>query len=108
DGRPNYRDKDSDGDWLGDSDERDTDNDGDRIPNYLDDDSDGDGIPDAWEGKDKCRECTNSNDDNDNGWDDRGEYKVVIDSDKDGSPDFLDLDSDNDCIRDGVEGGADW
>ncbi|MCZ2472229.1 T9SS type B sorting domain-containing protein [Aquirufa ecclesiirivi] len=108
DGRPNYRDKDSDGDWLGDSDERDTDNDGDRIPNYLDDDSDGDGIPDAWEGKDKCRECDNSNDDNDNGWDDRGEYKAVIDSDKDGSPDFLDLDSDNDCIRDGVEGGADW
>ncbi|WP_459471052.1 invasin domain 3-containing protein [Aquirufa beregesia] len=108
DGRPNYRDKDSDGDWLGDSDERDTDNDGDRIANYLDDDSDGDGIPDAWEGKDKCRECTNTNDDNDNGWDDRGEYKAVIDSDKDGSPDFLDLDSDNDCIRDGVEGGADW
>ncbi|CAM3893039.1 invasin domain 3-containing protein [Aquirufa aurantiipilula] len=108
DGRPNYRDKDSDGDWLGDSDERDTDNDGDRIPNYLDDDSDGDGIPDAWEGKDKCRDCDNSNDGNDNGWDDRGEYKAVMDSDKDGSPDFLDLDSDNDCIRDGVEGGADW
>ncbi|MHA8102171.1 invasin domain 3-containing protein [Aquirufa nivalisilvae] len=108
DGKPNYRDKDSDGDWLGDSDERDTDNDGDRIPNYLDADSDGDGIPDAWEGKDKCRECDNSNDDNDNGWDDRGEYKAVIDSDKDGSPDFLDLDSDNDCIPDGVEGGADW
>ncbi|MHA8052659.1 invasin domain 3-containing protein [Aquirufa sp. OSTEICH-129A] len=108
DGRPNYRDKDADGDWLGDSDERDTDNDGDRIPNYLDDDSDGDGIPDAWEGKDKCRECDNLNDGNENGWDDRGEYKAVIDSDKDGSPDFLDLDSDNDCIRDGVEGGADW
>ncbi|WP_269025858.1 invasin domain 3-containing protein [Aquirufa nivalisilvae] len=108
DGKPNYRDKDSDGDWLGDSDERDTDNDGDGIPNYLDADSDGDGIPDAWEGKDKCRECDNSNDDNDNGWDDRGEYKAVTDSDKDGSPDFLDLDSDNDCIRDGVEGGADW
>ncbi|AWL09160.1 Non-specific serine/threonine protein kinase [Aquirufa nivalisilvae] len=108
DGKPNYRDKDSDGDWLGDSDERDTDNDGDRIPNYLDADSDGDGIPDAWEGKDKCRECDNSNDDNDNGWDDRGEYKAVIDTDKDGSPDFLDLDSDNDCIPDGVEGGADW
>ncbi|WP_205749457.1 invasin domain 3-containing protein [Aquirufa rosea] len=108
DGYPNYRDKDSDGDWLGDSDERDTDNDGDRIPNYLDDDSDNDGIPDAWEGKDKCRECNTLDDGNNNGWDDRGEYKAVIDTDKDGSPDFLDLDSDNDCIPDGVEGGADW
>ncbi|MHA8104917.1 invasin domain 3-containing protein [Aquirufa nivalisilvae] len=107
DGKPNYRDKDSDGDWLGDSDERSQDNDGDGVPNYLDLDSDGDGIPDAWEGKNKCATCDNRNDDNDDGWDDRGQYKAVIDTDKDGSPDFLDLDSDNDCIPDRIELGGD-
>ncbi len=107
DGRPNYRDLDSDGDWLGDSDERDGDNDGDKIPNYLDLDSDGDTIPDAWEGKNKCATCTNLNDGNGDGWDDRGQYVAVIDTDKDGSPDFLDLDSDNDCIPDRVELGGD-
>ncbi|WP_205749524.1 hypothetical protein, partial [Aquirufa rosea] len=84
-------------DWLGDSDERDGDNDGDGIPNYLDLDSDGDTIPDAWEGKNKCATCNNLNDGNGDGWDDRGQYAPVIDTDKDGTPDFLDLDSDNDC-----------
>ncbi|MDF5690152.1 invasin domain 3-containing protein [Aquirufa aurantiipilula] len=107
DGKPNYRDKDSDGDWLGDTDERDQDNDRDGIPNYLDLDSDGDTIPDAWEGKNKCATCDNKNDDNDDGWDDRGQYKALIDTDKDGSPDFFDLDSDNDCIPDRIELGAD-
>ncbi|MFY9158217.1 putative Ig domain-containing protein [Aquirufa ecclesiirivi] len=107
DGRPNYRDLDSDGDWLGDSDERDSDNDGDGIPNYLDLDSDGDTIPDAWEGKNKCATCTTLNDGNGDGWDDRGQYVAVIDTDKDGTADFLDLDSDNDCIPDRVELGGD-
>ncbi|MDF5691499.1 putative Ig domain-containing protein [Aquirufa aurantiipilula] len=107
DGIPNYRDLDSDGDWLGDSDERDSDNDGDGIPNYLDLDSDGDTIPDAWEGKNKCATCTNLNDGNGDGWDDRGQYVPVIDTDKDGTSDFLDLDSDNDCIPDRVELGDD-
>ncbi|WP_269013455.1 putative Ig domain-containing protein [Aquirufa nivalisilvae] len=107
DGIPNYRDLDSDGDWLGDSDERDGDNDRDGIPNYLDLDSDGDTIPDAWEGKNKCATCNNLNDGNGDGWDDRGQYVPVIDTDKDGTPDFLDLDSDNDCIPDRVELGGD-
>ncbi|MHA8055590.1 putative Ig domain-containing protein [Aquirufa nivalisilvae] len=107
DGIPNYRDLDSDGDWLGDSDERDGDNDSDGIPNYLDLDSDGDTIPDAWEGKNKCATCNNLNDGNGDGWDDRGQYVPVIDTDKDGTPDFLDLDSDNDCIPDRVELGGD-
>ncbi|MHA8071868.1 invasin domain 3-containing protein [Aquirufa ecclesiirivi] len=107
DGKPNYRDKDSDGDWLGDTDERNLDNDNDGTPNYLDLDSDADGIPDAWEGKNKCATCDNRNDDNDDGWDDRGQYKALIDTDKDGSPDFFDLDSDNDCIPDRIELGGD-
>ncbi|MHA8099959.1 gliding motility-associated C-terminal domain-containing protein [Aquirufa aurantiipilula] len=104
---PNYRDLDSDGDWLGDQDERNVDNDGDGVSNYLDADSDGDGIPDAWEGKNKCATCTTLKDDWNDGWDDRGQYVLVIDTDKDGSSDFLDLDSDNDCLPDAVELGDD-
>ncbi|CAM4362569.1 hypothetical protein EWU23_13460 [Cytophagaceae bacterium 50C-KIRBA] len=104
---PNYRDLDSDGDWLGDQDERNVDNDEDGVANYLDADSDGDTIPDAWEGKNKCATCTTLKDDQSDGWDDRGQYVLVIDTDKDGSSDFLDLDSDNDCILDAVELGAD-
>ncbi|MHA8057866.1 T9SS type B sorting domain-containing protein [Aquirufa nivalisilvae] len=104
---PNYRDLDSDGDWLGDQDERNVDNDLNGIPNYLDLDSDGDGIPDAWEGKNKCATCQQMKDDLDDGWDDRGQYVKVIDTDSDGTSDFLDLDSDNDCIPDRIELGAD-
>ncbi|MHA8061244.1 gliding motility-associated C-terminal domain-containing protein [Aquirufa beregesia] len=104
---PNYRDLDSDGDWLGDQDERNVDNDMDGIPNYLDSDSDDDGIPDAWEGKNKCATCQQMKDDLDDGWDDRGQYIKVIDTDSDGTSDFLDLDSDNDCIPDRIELGAD-
>ncbi|MDF5690458.1 gliding motility-associated C-terminal domain-containing protein [Aquirufa aurantiipilula] len=106
-GFPNYRDLDSDGDWLGDQDERNVDNDLDGVPNYLDLDSDQDGIPDAWEGKNKCASCSQRKDDLDDGWDDRGQYVKVIDTDSDGSSDFLDLDSDNDCIPDSKEWGAD-
>ncbi|MFY9159257.1 gliding motility-associated C-terminal domain-containing protein [Aquirufa ecclesiirivi] len=104
---PNYRDLDSDGDWLGDQDERNVDHDLDGIPNYLDLDSDDDGIPDAWEGKNKCATCQQMKDDLDDGWDDRGQYVRVIDTDSDGTSDFLDLDSDNDCIPDRFELGAD-
>ncbi|RXK52633.1 hypothetical protein ESB04_03005 [Aquirufa rosea] len=104
---PNYRDLDADGDWLGDQDERNVDNDGDGIPNYLDADSDGDTIPDSWEGKNKCATCLSLKDDFLDGWDDRGQFMVVIDADKDGTSDFLDLDSDNDSIPDSVELGAD-
>ncbi|RXK52634.1 T9SS type B sorting domain-containing protein [Aquirufa rosea] len=107
DGIPNYRDLDSDGDWLGDSDERDGDNDLDGKPNYLDDDSDQDGIPDAWEGKNKCATCQFLQDEKGDGWDDRGQYRVVIDTDGDGQADYLDGDSDNDTIPDSVELGAD-
>ncbi|MHA8099958.1 gliding motility-associated C-terminal domain-containing protein [Aquirufa aurantiipilula] len=108
DGIPNYRDLDSDGDWLGDSDERDGDNDLDGKFNFLDDDSDNDGIPDAWEGKNKCATCQSLQDENGDGWDDRGQYMAVIDTDQDGQPDFLDADSDNDILPDRVELGADF
>lgn len=107
DGIPNFLDLDSDGDWLGDSDERDGDNDLDGKPNYVDDDSDNDGIPDAWEGKNKCTTCLSKQDDQGDGWDDRGQFVALIDTDKDGQPDFLDQDSDNDQIPDRVELGAD-
>ncbi|RXK50819.1 T9SS type B sorting domain-containing protein [Aquirufa rosea] len=104
---PNYRDLDSDGDWLGDQDERNVDNDEDGLANFIDLDSDNDGIPDAWEGKNKCALCQSLKDDLDDGWDDRGQYVQVIDTDADGTSDFLDLDSDNDCIPDRIELGAD-
>lgn len=107
DGIPNFLDLDSDGDWLGDSDERDGDNDLDGKPNFLDDDSDNDGIPDTWEGKNKCVTCLSVQDDRGDGWDDRGQFVAIIDTDKDGQPDFLDQDSDNDQIPDRVELGAD-
>ncbi|MCZ2472767.1 T9SS type B sorting domain-containing protein [Aquirufa ecclesiirivi] len=107
DGIPNFLDLDSDGDWLGDSDERDGDNDLDGKPNYVDDDSDNDGISDAWEGKNKCTTCLSKQDDQGDGWDDRGQFVAILDTDKDGQPDFLDQDSDNDQIPDRVELGAD-
>lgn len=52
------------------------------------DDSDGDGISDADEGR----------------WDDGG----ARDSDGDGTPDYLDTDSDNDGLTDKQEGTEDW
>ncbi|WP_459471053.1 gliding motility-associated C-terminal domain-containing protein [Aquirufa beregesia] len=108
DGIPNYRDLDADGDWLGDRDEGDEDNDLDGKANYLDTDSDNDGIPDAWEGKNKCAACQTLQDEKGDGWDDRGQYVVVIDTDRDGQADYLDADSDNDTLPDRVELGADF
>jgi gliding motility-associated-like protein len=105
----NFRDRDSDGDWLSDGIEGRNDADGDGTPNYLDLDSDGDTIMDSWEGSNKCASCTNLQDDQGDGWDDRKQFPnpLAIDTDGDGTPDFLDLDSDNDCILDRIELGAD-
>ncbi len=95
----------------------DFDNDG--IPNYLDLDSDNDGIPDAIEA---CGDfnltlegCTLDNDGSENYPDGNGDgcpdgivqgacATAPIDSDNDGSPDYLDLDSDNDGCADAIEG----
>jgi gliding motility-associated-like protein len=106
---PNYRDLDSDGDWLADGIEGLADTDRDGTPNYLDLDSDGDTIPDSWEGADRCPSCTNLQDDQGDGFDDRKQFvnPLPIDTDADGTPDYLDLDSDNDGIPDRVELGAD-
>jgi gliding motility-associated-like protein len=108
DSLPNYRDLDSDGDKLSDQHEGINDLDGDGAPNFLDLDSDGDGILDRIEGPTTCVTCTDRLDNNENGFDDRAEYATTgasVDTDKDGSPDFLDLDSDNDGIPDAVEAG---
>jgi gliding motility-associated-like protein len=106
---PNYRDLDSDGDWLADGIEGLADTDKDGTPNYLDLDSDGDTIPDSWEGADRCPSCTGLQDDQGDGFDDRKQFAnpLPIDTDADGTPDYLDLDSDNDGIPDRVELGAD-
>jgi gliding motility-associated-like protein len=104
----NYRDDDADGDGVGDNLEKWADFDNDALPNYLDSDSDGDGIPDAWEGAERCWTCTDADkiDNNGDGWDDRIQFAGFKpkDTDGDGAWDFLDIDSDNDCIPDAVEG----
>ncbi|MHA8075267.1 Ig-like domain-containing protein [Aquirufa sp. TARAVU-A1A] len=104
----NYRDVDADGDGVGDNFEKWSDVDNDALPNYLDTDSDGDGIPDAWEGAERCWTCTDADkiDNNGDGWDDRIQFAGFKpkDTDLDGTWDFLDTDSDNDCVPDAAEG----
>lgn len=87
----------------------DTDKDG--IADVFDLDSDNDGIPDVVE----SGFATSSNgkayidtwiDSNGNGMHDAAEGSSPLDSDNDGTPNFLDLDSDNDAIFDVDESGA--
>lgn len=109
---PDITDLDDDNDGILDSDEcvtGDCDEDGDDIPNRLDLDSDNDGIPDNIEAQ-----ATNSyiapsdvyTDNNLNGVRDEydsalsGTSLIPVDSDGDNTPDFLDLDSDNDSFFD--------
>jgi hypothetical protein len=95
DGIPDYLDPDDDGDGIPTSVERSLDPsmgddlDGDGIPSYRDLDSDGDGVSDVIEHGPDATMPSNS------------------DTAMDG-PDFLDLDSDNDCVpdRDMREAGA--
>lgn len=106
DRRADYRDSDSDGDLVPDLVEGASDFDQDGLANYLDLDADGDGIVDRIEGPSACSTCNNYVDDNDDGWDDRTQFAAAgwsVDTDKDKSPDFLDLDSDNDQIVDSIE-----
>jgi large repetitive protein len=110
DRRVNFRDADSDGDGIGDIVEGQTDTDKDGVANYLDLDSDGDGILDSLEGVNRCPTCKEGVDNAPDGWEDSSQFpasgKWVLDTDKDGTPDYLDLDSDNDGIPDAVEAGA--
>jgi hypothetical protein len=90
----------------------DTDSDG--VADVFDLDSDNDGIPDVVEaglgnlseGKATLTGVTSWVDTNLNGMHDASESNTVPDSDGDGIPNYLDLDSDNDTIFDVDESGA--
>ncbi|MCK0109376.1 choice-of-anchor D domain-containing protein [Flavobacteriaceae bacterium S0825] len=90
----------------------DTDSDG--VADLFDLDSDNDGIPDVVEaglGNHSEGEATLTSiaawvDVNGNGMHDLIEGNIVLDSDDDGVPNYLDLDSDNDTIFDVDESGA--
>ena len=115
DGLFNNCDPDSDNDGIPDAVEdtngngnpNDDDGDGDGIPNYLDLDSDNDGILDLYEsGIDGGQIAANDNPangvlDSPNAL----STNTPRDKDGDGIPDFLDLDSDNDGIKDLTESG---
>ncbi|NDV15636.1 hypothetical protein GO009_06315 [Muricauda sp. TY007] len=82
------------------------DTDGDGIPNYQDLDSDGDGIPDNVEAQTSLNYISPSGvDANNNGLDDayEGSGLSAVDTDGDGTPDFMDTDSDNDGTLDTIE-----
>jgi len=82
----------------------DTDSDG--IPNYQDLDSDGDGIPDNVEAQTSISYTAPSGSDSDNdGLDNAYEISGItyVDTDGDGTPDFMDTDSDNDGTNDTTE-----
>ncbi|WP_272973379.1 DUF7507 domain-containing protein, partial [Croceibacter atlanticus] len=88
----------------------DTDNDG--FPDVVDQDSDGDGIPDNIEAQETLSfQVSTGNDTDGDGLDnaydtDNGGVQIfLLDSDADGTPDFLDLDSDDDGVPDSNESG---
>ncbi len=82
------------------------DTDGDGIPDQLDLDSDNDGIPDLIESQTQPKPLSNV-DTNLDGLDDMFSSSAnPLDSDSDGVPNYLDLDSDNDGIYDLVESGS--
>lgn len=82
------------------------DTDGDGIPDQLDLDSDNDGIPDLIEAQLKAKPLSNI-DANLDGLDDMFVLGATpLDTDNDGVPNYLDLDSDNDGIYDLTESGS--
>jgi len=118
DGVPDNVDLDDDNDGITDVVEGTTDFDKDGIPNYLDVDSDNDGIVDAIEANGNPANDTDKDgrfgsgtfvDANGNGLNDLvdpaagGTALVPQDKDKDGKPNYLDLDSDADGIPDTFE-----
>jgi hypothetical protein len=80
---------DPDSDYISGMDEGDGDPDTDGMPNGSDPDSDGDGVSDVDEAGD--RDCSSR----------------PIDTDRDGTPDFLDLDSNGDGIPDAMQRDTD-
>lgn len=127
DGVSDVVDLDDDNDGILDSDEGDIDTDGDNIPDSLDLDSDNDGIFDIYEARTDAKETQKldrmpdgvidiSNSVGGNGiadiietLGDSGSLKFPLpDLDEDGTPDFRDLDTDDDGIFDIIEiGGPD-
>ena len=110
DGILNTSDADSDGDGIPDIVEgcdpvlNDPDNDG--LPNCLDLDSDGDGIPDMYEAQSFPYTIfplgvDSNNDGIDDGY--SGGFLSPVDTDGDGTPDYLDTDSDGDNLEDHFE-----
>ena len=109
--------EDADGDGMDDDSEttEEPDTDGDTSPDFQDIDSDNDGIFDVVEGGDADLDTNvdgvidendeNFEDSDNNGMDDASELTDVTNSDTDSTPDFQDIDSDNDGIFDVVEGG---
>ncbi|MDH3698130.1 MAG: gliding motility-associated C-terminal domain-containing protein, partial [Flavobacteriaceae bacterium] len=119
DGVPDSVDVDDDGDGILDSEEDPNldgdddpttdpqDTDGDGNPDHLDIDADNDGIPDNVEGQPTDGYIPPSGEDADeDGLDDAYEPDGIDpqDTDGDGTPDYLDQDSDNDTVPDNNEG----
>ncbi len=123
---PNYLDIDSDNDGIGDSTESGitttvltpVDTDGDGLPNYRDIDADDDGIPDNIEGQPTVGYVPPSGADADaDGLDDAYDAadtnvspvdsigSVPVNTDRTDTPDYIDLDSDNDTLSDETEAG---
>ena len=111
DGIPDVTDVDDDDDGILDVEDGPGDTDGDGIADSVDLDSDNDGILDVVEGQSGCADsapadglCDGPDADGDGHADDATE--AAPDTDRDGAPDFQDLDSDNDGIPDTIEGGS--
>lgn len=110
--------QDSDGDRIPDIVEGSSDTDQDGLANHLDEDADGDGIPDASEAYNSPAPSALDSDNDgiddaydasevfagiDNNGDGVNDASLPVDSDQDGTPDFLDTDSDNDGLPDADE-----
>jgi VCBS repeat-containing protein len=82
------------------------DSDGDGLADLVDLDSDNDGIPDAAEARPTAGYVSSTHTGNaDNGGINDDGLHVPVDTDGDGTPDYLDTDSDNDGIADAEESG---
>lgn len=116
DGIPNYRDADFGPDANNDGIVDSFDFDGDGVPNHLDIDSDNDGIYDIFEVGNAGFDTNNNGQTNNpvggNGLDNTVETDdnqnaiityVIVDTDNDLNPDYLDIDSDADGIVDNIE-----